>query len=58
MKIWYERTVRNFINVPCNWPESKIYKYLRENICGPYDDLAWWYDKEIVEGDEDEDEII
>lgn len=54
MKIWYERTVRNYINVPCDWPESKIYKYLRENTCGPYDDLAWWYDKEIVEGDEDE----
>ena len=25
MKIWYERTVRNFINVPCDWPDTRTY---------------------------------
>ena len=52
MKIWYERTVRNFINVPCDWSEEKIYEYLRENTCGPYDDLNWWYEGEGFNEDE------
>ena len=52
MKIWYERTVRNFINAPCDWSEEKIYEYLRENTCGPYDDLIWWYEGEGPNEDE------
>ena len=52
MKIWYERTVRNFINVPRDWSEKQIYEYLRENTCGPYDDLTWWYEGEGPDEDE------
>ena len=52
MKIWYERTVRNFINVPCDWSEEQIYEYLRENTCGPSDDLTWWYEGEGPNEDE------
>ena len=52
MKIWYERTVRNFINVPCDWSEEQIYVSLGENTCCPSDDLTWWYEGEGPNEDE------
>lgn len=46
MKVFYEYTYRNFINVPDIWTEEEIYDYLRENITNPCDDLAWWTEEE------------
>ncbi len=41
MKIFYEYTVRNEINVPEQWTDEEVYDYLRENV-DAFGDITWW----------------